>query len=128
MEEKILHRASQKNTVQQLVMTGGTVQGDDVFGTADVVSLLMDDAEAAQLEQKFRELPLQVKDRQKKKQPTKCIRIDAEGDATLEELEEAGRQDNGEEPCQEPEKAKSSNKKVCMLTISRLFCSRFLIY
>lgn len=60
VEEKILHRASQKNTVQQLVMTGGTVQGDDVFGTADVVSLLMDDAEAAQLEQKFRELPLQV--------------------------------------------------------------------
>uniref|UniRef100_A0A1J3K9Z7 Chromatin-remodeling ATPase INO80 n=1 Tax=Noccaea caerulescens TaxID=107243 RepID=A0A1J3K9Z7_NOCCA len=111
VEEKILHRASQKNTVQQLVMTGGTVQGDDVFGTADVVSLLMDDAEAAQLEQKFRELPLQVKDRQKKKQPTKCIRIDAEGDATLEELEEAGRQDNGEEPCQELEKTKSSNKK-----------------
>ncbi|CAA7060575.1 unnamed protein product [Microthlaspi erraticum] len=111
VEEKILHRASQKNTVQQLVMTGGTVQGDDVFGTADVVSLLMDDAEAAQLEQKFRELPLQVKDRQKKKQPTKCIRIDDEGDATLEELEEAGRQDNGEEPCQEAEKTKPSNKK-----------------
>lgn len=41
-------------------MTGGHVQGEDVFGTADVVSLLMDDAEAAQLEQKFRELPLQV--------------------------------------------------------------------
>ncbi|XP_024012789.1 DNA helicase INO80 [Eutrema salsugineum] len=111
VEEKILHRASQKNTVQQLVMTGGHVQGDDVFGPADVVSLLMDDAEAAQLEQKFRELPLQVKDRQKKKQPTKCIRIDAEGDATLEELEEAERQDNGEEPSQEPEKTKSTNKK-----------------
>lgn len=60
MEEKILHRASQKNTVQQLVMTGGHVQGDDFLGAADVVSLLMDDAEAAQLEQKFRELPLQV--------------------------------------------------------------------
>ncbi|KFK34966.1 hypothetical protein AALP_AA5G217000 [Arabis alpina] len=113
VEEKILHRASQKNTVQQLVMTGGHVQGDDVFGTADVVSLLMDDAEAAQLEQKFRELPLQVKDRQKKKQPTKCIRIDAEGDATLEELEEAERQDNGQEqPPQEPEKTtKPANKK-----------------
>ncbi|CAH2063854.1 unnamed protein product [Thlaspi arvense] len=90
---------------------GQTKDGDDVFGTADVVSLLMDDAEAAQLEQKFRELPLQVKDRQKKKQSTKCIRIDAEGDATLEELEEAGRQDNGEEPSQEPEKTKSTNKK-----------------
>ncbi|CAN7013781.1 unnamed protein product [Brassica oleracea var. botrytis] len=113
VEEKILHRASQKNTVQQLVMTGGHVQGDDVFGTADVVSLLMDDAEAAQLEQKFRELPLQVRDRQKKKQPVKCIRIDAEGDATLEELEDtaAERQDKEQEPSQEPEKTKPSNKK-----------------
>ncbi|KAL0848272.1 hypothetical protein Bca101_021519 [Brassica carinata] len=112
VEEKILHRASQKNTVQQLVMTGGHVQGDDVFGTADVVSLLMDDAEAAQLEQKFRELPLQVKDRQKKKQPMKRIRIDAEGDAALEELDDATeRQDNGEEPDQEPENTKPSNKK-----------------
>ncbi|KAJ4896065.1 DNA helicase INO80 [Raphanus sativus] len=113
VEEKILHRASQKNTVQQLVMTGGHVQGDDVFGTADVVSLLMDDAEAAQLEQKFRELPLQVKDRQKKKQPMKRIRIDAEGDAALEELDDATeRQDNGEEPAdQEPENTKPSNKK-----------------
>lgn len=69
-------------------------------------------------------LIFQVKDRQKKKQPTKCIRIDAEGDATLEELEEAGRQDNGEEPCQELEKTKSSNKKVC-IGKSRLFFSRF---
>ncbi|CAN7056894.1 unnamed protein product [Brassica rapa subsp. trilocularis] len=112
VEEKILHRASQKNTVQQLVMTGGHVQGDDVFGTADVVSLLMDDAEAAQLEQKFRELPLQVRDRQKKKQPVKCIRIDAEGDAALEELEDAAeRQDKEQEPSQEPEKTKPSNKK-----------------
>ncbi|KAL1225590.1 Chromatin-remodeling ATPase INO80 [Cardamine amara subsp. amara] len=111
VEEKILHRASQKNTVQQLVMTGGHVQGDDVFGAADVVSLLMDDAEAAQLEQKFRELPLQVKDRQKKKQPTKCIRIDAEGDATLEELEDIAKQENGQEPSEEPENAKSSSKK-----------------
>ncbi|KAF2568751.1 hypothetical protein F2Q68_00026230 [Brassica cretica] len=113
VEEKILHRASQKNTVQQLVMTGGHVQGDDVFGTADVVSLLMDDAEAAQLEQKFRELPLQVRDRHKKKQPVKCSRIDAEGDATLEELEDAAaeRQDKEHEPSQEPEKTKPSNKK-----------------
>ncbi|CAN8254382.1 unnamed protein product [Cochlearia groenlandica] len=112
VEEKILHRASQKNTVQQLVMTGGHVQGDDVFGTADVVSLLMDDAEAAQLEQKFRELPLQVKDRQKRKQPTKCIRIDAEGDATLEELEDAERKEKEQEPSQEQDKTISTvNKK-----------------
>lgn len=56
VEEKILQRASQKNTVQQLVMTGGHVQGD-LLKPEDVVSLLLDDA---QLEQKLREIPLQV--------------------------------------------------------------------
>lgn len=56
VEEKILQRASQKNTVQQLVMTGGHVQGD-LLAPEDVVSLLLDDA---QLEQKLREIPLQV--------------------------------------------------------------------
>lgn len=58
---------------------------------------------------------MQVKERQKKKQPTKCIRIDAEGDATLEELEDIEKQENGQEPSEEPEKAKSSNKKVYMV-------------
>ena len=56
VEEKILQRASQKNTVQQLVMTGGHVQGE-LLNPEDVVSLLIDDA---QLEQKLREIPLQV--------------------------------------------------------------------
>ena len=56
VEEKILQRASQKNTVQQLVMTGGHVQGD-LLAPEDVVSLLIDDA---QLEQKLKEIPLQV--------------------------------------------------------------------
>lgn len=56
VEEKILQRASQKNTVQQLVMTGGHVQGD-LLAPEDVVSLLLDDA---QLEQKLREIPVQV--------------------------------------------------------------------
>lgn len=56
IEEKILQRASQKNTVQQLVMTGGHVQGE-LLKPEDVVSFLLDDA---QLEQKLRELPLQV--------------------------------------------------------------------
>lgn len=44
VEEKIMKRASQKNTVQQLVMTGGQTQGD-VFAAEEVVSLLLDDAE-----------------------------------------------------------------------------------
>ena len=57
VEEKILQRASQKNTVQQLVMTGGHVQGD-LLAPEDVVSLLLDDA---QLEQKLREVPSQVR-------------------------------------------------------------------
>lgn len=52
----------------------------------------------------------------------RCIRIDAEGDATLEELEDAERQDNGQEPSKEPEKTKSSNKKVYMLQTHFLFC------
>lgn len=56
VEEKILQRASQKNTVQQLVMTGGHVQGDNLK-PEDVVSLLLDDA---QLEQKLKEVPPQM--------------------------------------------------------------------
>jgi len=51
VEEKILQRASQKNTVQQLVMTGGHAQGD-LLPAEDVVSLLLDDA---QLEQTIKE-------------------------------------------------------------------------
>ncbi|XP_042418985.1 chromatin-remodeling ATPase INO80-like isoform X1 [Zingiber officinale] len=83
VEEKILHRASQKNTVQQLVMTGGHVQGD-LLKPEDVVSLLLDDA---QLEQKLKEvLPqMQPKERQKKKR-LKGIRVDADGDVSLEYL------------------------------------------
>ncbi|XP_015898080.1 chromatin-remodeling ATPase INO80 isoform X1 [Ziziphus jujuba] len=106
VEEKILQRASQKNTVQQLVMTGGHVQGD-LLAPEDVVSLLLDDA---QLEQKLREAPLQVKDKQKKKQ-TKGIRVDAEGDASLEDLTNAGSHSAGFEDSPDPERAKSNNKK-----------------
>ncbi|XWS66310.1 hypothetical protein CRYUN_Cryun05aG0188700 [Craigia yunnanensis] len=107
VEEKILQRASQKSTVQQLVMTGGHVQGD-LLAPEDVVSLLLDDA---QMEQKLREIPLQAKDRLQKKQPTKGIRLDAEGDASLEDLENTGAQGTGAEPSPNPEKAISSNKK-----------------
>ncbi|XP_034919811.1 chromatin-remodeling ATPase INO80 isoform X2 [Populus alba] len=106
VEEKILQRASQKHTVQQLVMTGGHVQ-DDLLAPEDVVSLLLDDA---QLEQKMREIPQQAKDRQKKK-PTKAIRVDAEGDATFEDLTETVTQGTGNEPSEDTEKLKSNNKK-----------------
>ena len=58
----------------------------------------------------------QAKDRQKKKQPTKGIWIDAEGDAYLEDLTDAGAQpaqvNAGQEPSPDPEKATPSNKKV----------------
>ncbi|CAK7342664.1 unnamed protein product [Dovyalis caffra] len=106
VEEKILQRASQKNTVQQLVMTGGHVQ-DDLLAPEDVVSLLLDDS---QLEQKLREIPPQAKDRQKKK-PTKAIRVDAEGDATFEDLTETVTQGTGNEPSEDAEKLKSNSKK-----------------
>lgn len=56
VEEKILQRANQKNTVQQLVMTGKHVQGD-LLKQEDVVSLLLDDT---QLEQKLKEISIQV--------------------------------------------------------------------
>ncbi|XP_071720212.1 chromatin-remodeling ATPase INO80-like [Rutidosis leptorrhynchoides] len=82
VEEKILHRASQKSTVQQLVMTGGHIQGD-ILAPEDVISLLIDDP---QMEQKLKEIPSQMKDRQKRKGGTKAIRIDDEGDARLEDL------------------------------------------
>lgn len=105
VEEKILQRASQKSTVQQLVMTGGHVQGD-LLAPEDVVSLLLDDA---QLEQKLRDLPLQ-KDKQKKKRGTKGILLDAEGDATLEDFPNIS-QGNGQEPSPDAERPKSSSKK-----------------
>lgn len=107
VEEKILQRASQKSTVQQLVMTGGHVQGD-LLAPEDVVSLLIDDA---QLEQKLKENPIQVKDKQKKKRANKGIRIDAEGDASLEDLDKVANEAAKIEPSPEPEKPKSNNKK-----------------
>lgn len=108
VEEKILQRASQKNTVQQLVMTGGHVQGD-LLKPEDVVSLLLDDA---QLEQKLREVPLQTKDRQKSKRgnANKGIRVDADGLVSLEDLEKAEVQCAETEPV-EPQSVKPSNKK-----------------
>ncbi|XP_060183897.1 chromatin-remodeling ATPase INO80 isoform X1 [Lycium barbarum] len=105
VEEKILQRASQKNTVQQLVMTGGHVQGD-LLAPEDVVSLLIDDA---QLEQKLKEIPLQqAKERQKRKGGTKGIRIGADGDASLEDLTNSESVGND---ALDLEKPKSSNKK-----------------
>ncbi|KAG6399552.1 hypothetical protein SASPL_141033 [Salvia splendens] len=106
VEEKILQRASQKNTVQQLVMTGGHVQGD-LLAPEDVVSLLIDDA---QLEHKLKEVSQQAKDRQKKKSGAKGIRIDAEGAASFQDFAYAESQDYDFEP-QDPEKTKSSSKK-----------------
>ena len=55
----------------------------------------------------------QVKDRQKKKQ-TKGIRVDAEGDASLEDLTNpaSAPQGTGYEGSPDAEKAKSNNKKV----------------
>ncbi|XP_022856901.1 DNA helicase INO80 isoform X2 [Olea europaea var. sylvestris] len=106
VEEKILQRASQKNTVQQLVMTGGHVQGD-LLAPEDVVSLLIDDT---QLEHKLKEVSQQAKDRQKKKGGTKGIRIDAEGDASLEDLANPELQGTESEPT-DADKSKSYNKK-----------------
>ncbi|KAJ7976742.1 DNA helicase INO80 [Quillaja saponaria] len=107
VEEKILQRASQKSTVQDLVISGGHVQGE-LLAPEDVVSLLLDDV---QLEQKFREIPVQVKDKQMKKQPTKGIYVNAEGDASFEDITNPGSQGTEFEASLDPEGSKSNNKK-----------------
>nr|KYP52000.1 DNA helicase INO80 complex isogeny 1 [Cajanus cajan] len=108
VEEKILLRASQKSTVQNLVMTGGSV-GGDLLAPEDVVSLLLDDV---QLEQKLKEIPLQVKDKQKKKQPMRGIRVNEEGDASLEDLTNSVAQGTSDYDLSvDTEGSKSSNKK-----------------
>ncbi|XP_061339014.1 chromatin-remodeling ATPase INO80-like [Gastrolobium bilobum] len=108
VEEKILHRASQKSTVQNLVMTGGSV-GGDLLAPEDVVSLLLDDV---QLEQKLKDIPLQVKDKQMKKQPSKGIWLNEEGDASLEDLTNSVAQGTPDyDISKDPEGSKSSNKK-----------------
>ncbi|XP_028772802.1 chromatin-remodeling ATPase INO80-like [Neltuma alba] len=106
VEENILLRASQKSTVQNLVMTSGSA--GDVFVAEDIVSLLLDDA---QLEQKFNGVPLQVNDKQKKKQTVKVIRVNEEGDATLEDLTDSGAQRPHNDIFLDPEGPKPSNKK-----------------
>lgn len=103
VEEKILQRASQKSTVQKLVMTGGHVQGD-ILAPEYMVSLLIDDP---LLEQKLREIPLQAKERQKKKSGTKGIRIDEDGDAHLEDVPDS----EDLELMPDIDRAKPSNKK-----------------
>ncbi|XP_019444031.1 PREDICTED: DNA helicase INO80-like isoform X1 [Lupinus angustifolius] len=106
VEEKILLRASQKSTVQNLVMTGGSV-GGDLLAPEDVVSLLLDDV---QLQKKLKEIPLQVKDRQKKKQPTKGIWVNEDGDASLEDLTNSVPQGAADlDLSMDPEGSKSSN-------------------
>lgn len=54
----------------------------------------------------------QAKDRQKKKHPTKGIRLDAEGDASLEDLENVEGERNGVKSSLDGDKTKLSNKKV----------------
>ncbi|KAL4337524.1 hypothetical protein HN51_047694 [Arachis hypogaea] len=108
VEEKILLRASQKSTVQNLVMTGGSV-GGDLLAPEDVVSLLLDDV---QLEQKLKEIPIQVKDKEKKKKPTKGIRVNEDGDASLEDLTNSTAQGTADfDLPMDPEGSNASNKK-----------------
>lgn len=64
----------------------------------------------------------QTKDKQKKKQ-TKGIRVDAEGDASLEDLTNpaSAPQGTGHEDSPDVEKSKSNNKKVLELVWTPLF-------
>ncbi|KAI9111492.1 hypothetical protein K1719_017182 [Acacia pycnantha] len=106
IEEKILLRASQKSTVQNLVMTSNS--NGDTYSHDDVLSLLLDDA---QLERKFKGIPPQVKDTQKGKQTVKGIRVNEEGDAYLEDLTNSGAQGPDNDISLDPEGSKPINKK-----------------
>ncbi|KAI5074596.1 hypothetical protein GOP47_0010557 [Adiantum capillus-veneris] len=119
VEEKIVKRASQKNTVQQLVMTGGHSQGD-IFEAEEVVSLLLDDAE---LEQKMKDQLLRHKMQDKPEARkkgwgvvtagTKHVRLDAEGGASLEE-ESAEGEGNAEKTAENtapPAKSRQRKRK-----------------
>lgn len=107
VEEKILLRASQKSTVQNLVMTGGSV-GGDLLAPEDVVSLLLDDV---QLQQKFKDIA-QVRDKQKKKQPMKGILVNEDGDASLEDVSNSvALATTDSDLAVDPEGSKSSSKK-----------------
>lgn len=60
----------------------------------------------------------QARDRQKKKSGTRGIRIDAEGDASLEDLTNSESQVNGSQPSQDPEKEKSTKVPNTMYILS----------
>ncbi|KAL3531704.1 hypothetical protein ACH5RR_005225 [Cinchona calisaya] len=106
VEEKILQRASEKHCTAACHDRRSCA--GDLLAPEDVVSLLIDDPH---LEQKLKEIPLQARERQKKKAGTKGIRIDADGAAYLEEFTELGSQGNEYDATPDPEKAISNNKK-----------------
>ena len=89
VEERILKRASQKNAVQQLVMTGGAGAGD-VFQEEDIVSLLVDDGELeSQLKKAAAERSAKKADLTKKRQSKRKggdgpvrVKMNAEGEDT----------------------------------------------
>ncbi|CAN6289438.1 unnamed protein product [Urochloa humidicola] len=105
IEEKILQRAKQKNAVQELVMKGKHVQDDHLMRQEDVVSLLLDDTQIAH---KLKEISMQAKDRQKKRR-AKGIKVDKEGDLTLEDLDDAIAE--ADQDTTTNKKKKSSHKK-----------------
>ncbi|ONL98132.1 DNA helicase INO80 [Zea mays] len=107
IEEKILQRAKQKNAVQELVMKGKHVQDDHLLRQEDVVSLLIDDTQIAH---KLKEISMQAKDRQKKRR-AKSIKVDKEGDLTLEDLDDATATAEAVDQDKTSKKKKSSHKK-----------------
>ncbi|XP_062215593.1 chromatin-remodeling ATPase INO80-like [Phragmites australis] len=105
IEEKILQRAKQKNAVQELVMKGKHIQDDHLMRQEDVVSLLLDDTQIAH---KLKEISMQAKDRLKKRR-AKGIKVDKEGDLTLEELDDTTVE--AEQDSTTSKKKKSAHKK-----------------
>eukprot|EP00210_Caulerpa_lentillifera_P005439 g5201.t1 len=86
IEENIIRRAREKETVQQLVMTGQMKEMADVFAPEDVVSMLLNNKDQQQLAQKRSGLLKRWPgDRKKTKILLKGESIEISHDASIEE-------------------------------------------
>ena len=104
IEEKIIKRASQKNTVQQLVMSGGESAKGDFFEPEEMVGLLLDEDEHIDPELKNKQLEL-AKARQQRLASRgwgarisvpKKMKINEEGDGIA--MEEEGKNQGEKQP------------------------------
>eukprot|EP00963_Diacronema_lutheri_P007518 scaffold649_cov347-Pavlova_lutheri.AAC.157 len=118
IEEKIIKRASQKNTVQQLVMSGGESAKGDFFEPEEMVGLLLDEDEHIDPELKNKQLEL-AKARQQRLASRgwgakigvpKKMKINEEGDGIA--MEEEGKTPGEKQPPVAEEKKTANGPQV----------------